>query len=431
MPIASPRPKKPSTPLPTPPLIKSEKVRNEVVNAEYVPLKGLITHVAGKSWLATYFNQILGPSSEPMPPQLDSAATLQQYRRIRKFTLKVQTDLQRNPKPEEGEMEITGNAHVLPGVVPQYGDAFYADIGDGNVGLFVVTNAEPTSNYNDTAYYIEYGLLDYLRTDIEAKMTARVVEDTIYDMDYVNTGKNPILAYDEYFTRERLANEEQSLIDHFFSQFFDKNVATFTLPGQDNLRTTYDPFHVRFVDRLIEHPKRPSRFRLTVLDETLGENAPPVTLWDMFVKQDVRQFSYVAKDMQLLPARYFRGGSVLMQGIAYSGVDDVVYPVKHNTPQLHNDLLGDANTNGDVDGVLFRELHVKDYYLFSEAFYHQRRHEMNMLEREVHNLITQQPISVDNVDTMINAYYGAPPLVQYYAFPMLVALCRAASQGVA
>jgi hypothetical protein len=64
----------------------------------------------------------------------------------------------------------------------------------------------------------------------------------------------------------------------------------------------------------------------------------------------------------------------------------------------------------------------------SAAFYEQRRVDMNLLEREIHNLITGQPINVDNVDLLLNTYYTAPKLVQFYAFPLLVTLCRTASQ---
>lgn len=418
----------PALPLPTPPAVKSEVVMNEVVNAGYTPLKSLMTNVAGKPWMSTFLNQILGPGSEPMPPQFDTSDATQSYRRIRKFVLKVTTDLQRNPNPKEGETELSGTAHIMPGIVPNVYDAFYADIGDGRMGLFVINNVEQMSVYNDTAYYIEYGLFDYVTPEIDAEINGRVVQDTVYDMDFAHTGKNPIIAYDEYFTRERLAREELGLVDHFFSQFFDKEVGTFSVPDDNTWRRLYDPFHTRFVDRLIEHEKRPPRLRLLVLDESLGAHNQPVTVFDMLVKQDVRQFKYVARNMQLLSAQYFRGGSVLMGGVAYSGMDDIIYPKTEYTPSFDNDLTGDASTNGDPEGLMFREIHMQDNYILSEAFYEQRKVEMTMLEREVHNLITQQPISVDNVDQLLNAYYDVPKLVQYYAFPFLVTLCRTAAQ---
>lgn len=428
MAIANVPKEEPPKPLPEPPEIKSPKTQNEVVNAGYTPLKSLMTYVSGMPWMTTFYNQILGPSSEPTAPQLDTATSLQSYRRIRKCVLKVQTTLTRNPDAERGLTEVTGTAHLLPGIIPNLYDAFTADIGDGRVGVFVISNVEQMSIMNDAAYYIEYGLLDYLTSEIEQQLRERVTQDAIYDMDYVHTGKNPIIATEEYFTRERLAAEEQSLIDHFFSQFYDKDVGTLSVPDADSFNKLYDPYHTRFVDRLIEHEKRPPRIRMLVLDETMSRDQPPVTLWDLIAKQDMRQFSYVTKDMQMVPTQYFRGGSVLMGGVAYSGFDDVVYPVAGSAPLMQRDLLGDVTTNGDATGVLVTQIQIKNHYVLSEAFYSQRKVDMTPLEREVYNLISAQPINVDNVDIMLNTYYTAPKLVQFYTFPLLVALCRTASQ---
>jgi len=428
MAIAKVPPVAPAAPLPQPPEIKSNVLQDEVVNAGYTPLKSLITYASGKNWMSTFFNQKLGPGSEPMAPQLDDAKSMQSYLRIRKFTLKVQSELSRNPNQEKGEMEVTGAAIILPGVVPNIHDAFTADIGDGNVGFFVITNVEQLSMYNDAAYQIEYGLYDYYTPAISEQMESRVVQDAVYDMDYVHTGKNPIIAYDEYFTRERLEREELGLCDHFFSQFFSKDVGTLQVPDADAWNKLYDPYHTQFVDRLIEHSKRPSRLRMLVLDASMNGINAPVTLWDMLVKQDVRQFAYVQRDMQMVGTSYFRGGSVLMGGVAYSGFHDVVFPVTDGAPLSQRDILGDESTNGDATGMLFKRLGYTRNYVLSAAFYDQRRVEMTLLEREVHNLITGQPISVDNVDQMLNVYYTSPKLVQFYAFPLLVTLCRTASQ---
>lgn len=425
--IANVPQKKPDVPLPKPPEVKSNTLRDEVVNAGYISLKSLVPYAQGKAWMTTFFNQKLGPGSEPMAPQFDDAKSLQSYLRIRKFTFKVQAELSRNPN-DEGEMELTGEAIILPGVVPNIYDAFTADIGDGRVGFFIVNRVEQLSVYNDAAYQIGYGLYDYYTPEIQEQMDSRVVQDSVYDMDYVNTGKNPIIAYDEYFTRERLEREERSLCDHFFSQYFDKEMGTLSVPDADAFLRLYDPYHTRFVDRLIEHEKRPSRMRMIVLDESMNSVNTPVTLWDMLVKQDVRQFAYVQRDMQMVGTSYFRGGSALMGGVAYSGFNDVVFPVCDGAPLSQRDILGDESSNGDPLGLMFKRLGYQGNYVLSAAFYEQRRVDMTVLEREVHNLITGQPISVDNVDKLLNLYYTAPRLVQFYAFPLLVTLCRTASQ---
>lgn len=420
MPIARVPKPKPDNPV-AQPVIKSPDVLNEVIDTRYTPRKSLMTQVGGRSWLVDFYQQLLGPGSEPMALQHDEGNdTTQQYRRIRRTILKVTTDLQHNPEKDQGQMEITGVAYLMPGIIPNQGDMFVADVGDGRGGLFTINDIEIMSIYNDTAYQITYEMTDWWDNTIQAILDRKTQETCVYDMDYARTGMNPIIASEDFFNREKLIGLELSLTEHFFNTFYDGEYETFTVPGQK--LSAYDPYFVRFVDKLIDYEQRPRRQRIWQFDESLKGYQRPTVLWDMLVGQDPHMFKYVQRQMQVVPATYFRSSTALYGGIAYSGIFNVVYPVSDNVV-INLDL--DLPTT-PIDSRLFNSISVYKSYVLSEAFYNERPVDMTDLERQVYNLITGAPINVEKLVDLIDAYFAASPLVQYYAFPLLVCLCRTA-----
>lgn len=420
MPIGKVPPKKPENTVANP-VIKAPDVLNEVIDTRYTPRKSLMTYVGGRSWVADFYQQILGPGSEPMALQHDEGNdTTQQYRRIRRMVLKVNTDLQHNPEKDQGQMEITGVAYLMPGIIPNQGDMFIADIGDGRGGVFTINDIEIMSIYNDTAYQITYEMTDFWDASIQAILDRKTQESCVYDLDYARTGMNPIIASDEYFNREKLTGLELSLVEHFFNTFYDGEYETFTIPGQ--LQSAYDPYFVRFIDKLIDYEQRPRRQRVWQFDESLKGYSRPTTIWDMLVGQDPNMFKYVQRQMQVIPSSYFRSSTALYGGIAYSGIFNVVYPVSDKVV-INLDINLPMTP---VDPRLFKEISVYKTYVLSEAFYDQRPVDMTELERQTYNLITGAPINVEKVVDLIDAYFSSTGVVQYYAFPLLVCLCRTA-----
>lgn len=408
--------------------IVAPEVKNEVVDTRYHPRKMLLTYVRGMQWQVTYYSQILGDSSEAMPLQYEESGVLQQYLRIRKAILKVQSDLQRNPQADEGLIGVSGSSILMPGIIPNFGDMFIADVGDGRAGLFAVTNVEQLSIYNDTAYQVDYELTEYLTDDLESNINTKVVQEAVYDLDYVRTGKNPIIAQDEFFTREKLHADERTLIKQYLSKYYDAEYATFTIPGQINV--TYDPMYTRFVARLIDNDLRPGGMVITTYDESHSDYKPPVTIWDMLIEQQPRMFDYVTQRMTVSSVLGTRGFYVLVGGLAYSGIDLGVYSAETESTRIcvGRDILNAAHPVPDL--TYPTEIHVTPTYVLSEAFYTQDTPNMNELERQVYNLVTNQPISPAMVDKLTDAYYKASELIQYYTFPLMICLYRTAAYRV-
>lgn len=404
------------------PEVVRREVINEVVDTRYHSLKSLMTFTGGQSMEVTAYLQRLFPGSEPMPFQFEESGTLQQYLRVKRMIIKVQSGLSRNPNTTDGEMELTGVGITMPGIVPNYGDMFITDIGDGRAGLFAITNVEPLSQYRDTAYQIEYGLVDYVTPLIQSAIDKKVVEKAYYDLEYARTGKNPIVAAEDYNAREDLASIEQSLTRYFFSHFYDREFRSFTIPNQD--RASYDPYFTRFVDKLIDYDRRPTNDYLNVFDESREGDSKPVTLWDMLVTQDPTQFNYVDKEFVLAQTIQFKSASSLYGSITYSGYIQTVYPKKYIVNGISLKSMDTSNNN--VSTLLPTDVQLYDTYVLSKAFYEQRTADMNKLELFTHKVITGKPLEFSVVKDMCDEFYKASELVQFYIYPLLVVICRTA-----
>src|SRR5690606_35908556 len=86
----------------------------------------------------------------------------QQYQRICNLELRVTGALESTYTDDVGEFSVRGEAYLYQGIIPNYGDVFIADVGDGRAGLFCVVSAKPMTYYQATVYQIQYSLMGYV-----------------------------------------------------------------------------------------------------------------------------------------------------------------------------------------------------------------------------------------------------------------------------
>ena len=66
-------------------------------------------------------------------------------------------------------MAVNGTADVYPFIIPNVGDMFAADVGDGKEGVFTITSTEKKSLLKEAVYTIEYTLLYYSNSDLQRR----------------------------------------------------------------------------------------------------------------------------------------------------------------------------------------------------------------------------------------------------------------------
>lgn len=345
MAIAKP---KPSAPKPTDPVqvqVVDPTYRGTTVDTRYTPLASMMQYVEGSNWTVTYYSQVLGQDSEPTPLSLDRAPIYQQYVRILKMEMKVTSPLTQQIDPESHGFTVTGAATTYPHFIPNKGDMFLADIGDGREGMFVVTSTEKRTILKESYYTIEYQLATYSDGDRQAyldNLDFKTVKTTHFVKDFLVFGQNPQVLSDDYNDLQAFEAEYAELISLYFHDFFSHRYQTLLVPDQTKI--TYDPFLVRALLDVVgtdEHPYV-SRIRLPSVQGDLALLGP--TVWDALCKLSYSTLKTAVFKAGLVTSLQFKSfpqyGSVY-----YSGIEAVVFPKDRRT---------------DIDRVVSTTLYTAD-----------------------------------------------------------------------
>ena len=170
---------------PNPITITTPDYRHSIVDSRVTPSSALLTYIEGMSWYVDYYSQVLGGDEELSEFQPGQIAPYQQYHLIHRYELKLQDSLSTNINDESGLAEITGSAIIYPFMMPNTGDAFIADIGDGRAGQFTITSVTPKSIFKQTCYEINFQLSRMVDAELVELLATHVVKTSHYERDYV------------------------------------------------------------------------------------------------------------------------------------------------------------------------------------------------------------------------------------------------------
>lgn len=320
-------------------------------------LSSIMIYVEGSSWITEYYSQVLGENNELNPLQPNLPAPYQQYTRIKQFELKVTDPLQHSQNSDNNEMEVVGGATIASGVIPNVGDMFLADIGDGREGVFTITTSDKKTIFNTAVYTVNYVLTGYNGSEKRFELNNKVVKEVYYRKDFINYGQNPIIIEEDVLNVERINKYLSDFKNYYFSRFFSNNFSTLILPNQDI--TIYDPFLVKAVTSLFDNNEHPILQKIRYLniegDTALKQN----TIWTALLNVDKVFLTNAVKEMWGISTNYW-SQYPLLKTIRFSGITEVIYP-KFPLSDVNNqyisgpDIIGDPIMDSDrmdEDGVL-------------------------------------------------------------------------------
>lgn len=439
---------------PVPPIKSFEALP---VDSKLQPRHQLLTHVEGSRWIVNYYSQVLTADSEATPLELNRPEVYQQYVEIRGFELKVTDPLSASAESTSAEITYVGAATIYPcGVIPNVGDPFTADIGDGRIGLFQLDSVEQRSVMKDSAWSIRYSLRDYLNPIIEDAIQRKVTKRTTYVRDMLTIGKSPILVDSEFNTYKALTDWLGKIPDLYMAEFFNREFMTFLVPDQE--RTTYDPYIVEFISQLVSHSRHPEYMHLTALNVDPGRTKRIYTLWDALLERNetILDYGITKIDLQSTKSKYHRPryGS-----IAYSKIAAVIQPQgdlepfgavleetlspskprQFSRPPSLNQIIVDHTLDGlmtvptpdgpEDDIPLPPELiHLAtgDHYVLSEHFYQKQFASTSILERLVMQYLKRLPYPHASLLQLCNASMAWGQVERFYYLPILYVLASSA-----
>lgn len=229
------------------PKIYNERYKHSIVDSAYQPETSLLSMVDGAPRMVEFYHQFLGQTEEPLPFQPEGMALYQSYTRIKRMIIKQEGDGAYNYDPDTGQSAKEYNGYVIFDLTPIRGDVFIADIGDGNAGLFVLTEQPEIRNFTaNKVYYITYKLVSFLTEQMFDALNKRVVKELVYSKDSAMNGGNAVISEGAYDDQKNLMKWLITITGHLYRNFYWNPEKTFALITQGEQKV-YDQYLVEFL----------------------------------------------------------------------------------------------------------------------------------------------------------------------------------------
>lgn len=451
MAIVTRKPLTPTKPEPNPPVIHSKEVKVNVVDTKYTPISSLLTNIEGSKWVVNYYSQVVDTSDALYGHDIGQSGVYQQYKLIKNLELKVANDLSTSQDAESKSMIATGSAHIHSMVIPNNGDVFIADVGDGRAGLLQITETEKRSIFTQAVYYIEYQLISFVDDNDPRKidLDSKVVETYYYLKDFINYGQNPLVITSEYEAFLKLHDLEDDLIRNYFKWFFSVEKKTLLVPGQP--LSVYDHYLTKFVLATIDTTENPNVRHTKIYNVDGDVYLDNPTIFDVILTRDKNLLKTVDRKMGLASKLQF-DNDPMKEGFRFANIPLIVYPkieqpiydsVSPIKPKIITDTsiqnvlsrVGDLNTllpdnidNDTSNGTLPNLPAVvsvlsDDHYIFSSQFY-QGTMVQSQLEWIVHKFLNERVVNAGELFKVAEHYYNWGGLERFYYIPIIIAMIK-------
>lgn len=238
---------KETPPTPDVPKIYSDSFKHSIVDSSYQPETSLLSMVDGAPRLCEYYRCFLGPDEEPTPFSPENTGTYQSYTRIKRTIIKQEGDGAFNFNPENGESTSTFNGWSISKLAPVRYDVMIMDIGDGNAGLFTVTEQpEPRNVTANKMFYLTYQFLGILTQEWYDILNSRVVDEKVYDRDAALHSGADVISPEAYDIGQKLSHWKATIANYVMREFYwnpEKTIAYDASNGEK----VYDQYLVSFI----------------------------------------------------------------------------------------------------------------------------------------------------------------------------------------
>ncbi len=446
MPIISRKPTAPPDIKPTVPAIVSPQASSVVVDTQSQPRSTLVAYVEGAIYTVDYYSQVLTENSGLYAHDPSRSALNQPFKKISRLEIRLTQPLSSQQNEQDKTFVVRGAGHITHGVIPNEGDMFAADVGDGREGIFQVNSSEMRSIFKDSVYHVEFQLLFFSkndqarRDDLENKVAARYH----YIRDFARWGQNPIVSDGRYKSLQDLQVLYSQMIEHYFDWFYSRDRGTFLVPGQQG--SVYDPNVVATMHAIIpvrDFPKIQSVRQWSIDDDNLVRQP---NLFTALLKRDEKLLIIANRKMGTVDVGAFTNYAP-MRSLRYSGMDRIVYPIKQNAsadgtrngmdrtatvepllpvPSLYGNVEEMIRPPAPPFAVQIPEIHpvlIDDNYVLSLAFYTSTA-QVSLLEKLTRDYLQGEGINPEHLHYLASNYFAWGGLERFYYIPILIILTQ-------
>ena len=395
---------------------EQEGYLSATVDNSHTSLKSLITNIEGLSWHVTYYQQILGSNSETRAQDVYGSAIYQQYRKIKRFELKVSSGLESSYDSERGEHSLSGEAAMYPSFIPNVGDMIVAALPNGRTGILNIHGITPMSIYNERVYTIQYKFSSYFEGTAGTDLDDKTVETVTFNYNYLINGKNPFLSDKRVANTLSLRRTVADLVDSYYAEFWSRKFRTWISPlykhtPSDEPIYVYDGCVVEVLNAILNDDLRGSHPLGVVHNTSDGINEGFTTIYDAMLKVAPFLVGRVERYKRLVPVSAFYTQGAL-QPIHYSGISAVVWPLDVKS-------IGESTPQGIKYYINDDPYEHTPYYVFSEAFYIEDTVHMTPLERMAYKYLEDEAVDLDELMGIISESATWTSEMRFYLYPII------------
>lgn len=451
MPIASLKPTAEVSVQPALPKIQPDSYRGVVFDDNHTPLNTLIAFVSGAPMTVDYYGQVVGEHNDLREVDPSQPGTFQQYQKTSNMEIRVEEALNSSYDAEKGITSVRGTAMVYPFLIPNVSDYFITDAADNQRAIFRITEVERKTFNRDSAHHIEFEMVGYAgsKPEIFNSLEQKVVRHYYFSKDRLLEGLSPTLKSEEQEKVQGLKSLYSDIVRYYFKTFFSEKIATLALPGQEHV--IYDSFLVKFLRKITDSNDAPEIRQMRSITTDRDAYLQQSQFWDLLLNKDYSGLQYCNRKMGLARKEAFNG-SAYVQGIAFSNIQYVVYPVLPDTTTVTGpasdvkalidfDLNPTSSNNGmdylstenefkraDVTYRLVKETVSDDFYVLSQDFYENTENQ-TILEILTKDYLKGQTIDLEMLYAVATAFRRFKRLDQFYFGPLLLVLLKEANRA--
>lgn len=424
--------------------IKRDTLHENYVDNDVTPAQSLLPYITGTPWnLHAYYHQLVGEHTDL--EQLDSAtgASHQTYEVIYGLPIHLSSGLSHAFNDTSTLSEVTGEALVGYGIVPNKHDMFLAQAGNYRIGLYQVKTVERMTYDRQSVYTITYTLIG-VDNEAEASIAtlkSRVVREYHHDKQRAVDGLQSVITVPEYQQRLDIQRLLAYHTNNYLNKYFVIGVDNVLLP--DQAFRIYDPDLFRFIHKVLALSSNPLYSHLSPI--TLTQDINQVnTLYKVLLDRESLGLATCAITRKLLPLKYRRskqGNYSDMYDLKYLNIDYLVVTEELRPYKTDTNIEGFTTQNvisvSEVNGLgflshkvmtlegiqvpLYPTFSLFDSYLLPKSFY-LNQGTCSVLERQLLRAIRREAIASVELHQLLSTIHELPTVVQFYYFPLVAYL---------
>ena len=441
------------------PYVEQPDHQSLVIDTKYEPMHNLIVHAEGYQWKITYYSQILGADSSTAGQNLGKSQAYQRYTRIIDLLVKVTSPISMNQESDSKSLNTTGEMILPPTLIPNAGDMFIADRGDGVLGIFEVRDSTKKSVFKDAVYSVTFNIVDEAVKANDPRiidLDKKTSNKKVYSLDFLENGQNPLVDEKEVRVVRDMYIARREMLRRSLHKFYSDQFKVMLMPNQEG-SVIYEPYVTKHVSRCYTEVDHADLAKLRVLNVSERPEMDFTSFWDALeqrnkvlledafkgaINASVGVFSRIPTNASV---RYSGckfvvcplGGEFTTDKETFGGVNNSVYTAYYGYTTIIPFAKDIIESNSDfkmtIEPQVFKaykgrplinQIFPNESYVMSKDFYQGLTDGMSHLEVLTYQYFRDEYLNQDVLMELVDDHTNWGVLEQFYYVPILLALLK-------